>query len=170
MKYFVDVNGGEHEVEVRERLGVLTVWVDGEELPVDYCEVDRQGQASLMFGERSFAVSIEGDRNQNVMTVAGRLFHVEIEDERERAAHAAEREAQKGGGLVKSVMPGIVVDVMVEVGATVEEGQALLILEAMKMQNEIRATSAGVVKVLHVKAGEAVGSGAKLITIEAAEG
>jgi len=59
--------------------------------------------------------------------------------------------------------------VLVEVGQRVERGQPLLILEAMKMQNEIAAPSAGVVSAVHVSQGEAVAAGEKLVSVEAAE-
>lgn len=167
MKYFVTVNGTPHEVEVIERLGQLLVKVGGRELDLDYQEVDNLGQVALLSEGRSWGVSIEGDEHSVACTIAGHLYAVEIEDERERAAHAAERESQKGGGTVKSVMPGVVVKLAVQEGQTVEKGQPLLILEAMKMQNEISAPSAGVVKTLHVREKEAVASGAKLVTLTA---
>ena len=66
---------------------------------------------------------------------------------------------------MKSVMPGVVVELLSAEGDAVEKGQPLLILEAMKMQNEIEAPLAGVVKTIHVGEGEAVGNGAKLVTI-----
>ena len=167
MKYFITVNGRAHEVEVVERLGELKVSVGGKPLELDYQEVDNLGQVALLAQGRSWAVSIEGDEHTVSCTIAGHLYAVEIEDERERAAHAAEREGSKGGGIVKSVMPGVVVKLLVKEGDVVEKGQSMLILEAMKMQNEIAAPSAGVVKQLHVREKEAVSSGAKLVTLAA---
>lgn len=170
MKYFVEVNGREHEVELVERLGELLVAVDSKALELDYCEVDDQGQVSLLCGQDSYAVSIESaSQNEFSITIAGHLYEVAIEDERERAAHAAERESASRGGVLKSVMSGVVVELLVEQGSAVEVGQPLLILEAMKMQNEISAEFAGRVEALHVAAGDAVGSGAKLITIVVAD-
>ncbi|MEM7309913.1 MAG: biotin/lipoyl-containing protein [Planctomycetota bacterium] len=165
MKYFVTVNGREREVVLTERRGRLEVTLDGAPIEVRHEEVDRLGQVALFVGDHAYAVSIEGTTQESTVTVAGHLYRVEVEDERERAAHAAERERAKSGGDVKSVMPGVVVELLVAEGDTVEEGQPLLILEAMKMQNEIEAPSAGRVKRLHVEAGEAVASGAKLITL-----
>lgn len=166
MKYFLNVNGEEHEVELRERLGELEVKVNGQRLDIDYEEVDRLGQVAARIGNQSYAVSIEGDAHTCTVSMAGQLYGIEIEDERERAAHAAERERSGGGGLVKSVMPGVVVDCLVAEGDTVEAGQALLILEAMKMQNEIAAPTSGTVRRVHVAKGEAVPGGAPLITLE----
>jgi glutaconyl-CoA/methylmalonyl-CoA decarboxylase subunit gamma len=167
MKYFITVNGRQHEVSLVERLGALHVAVDGKPLELSYEEVDRMGQVALLADGRSFGVSIEGDEHAAAVTIAGHLYDVEIEDERERAAHAAAREASKGGGIVQSVMPGIVVKILVREGDSVEKGQPLLLLEAMKMQNEIAALTPGVVKTLHVREREAVASGAKLVTIVA---
>ncbi len=164
MKYFVTVNGTSHEVDVVERLGELKVKVDGRELDLSYEEVDSLGQVALIENGCSWGASIEGDEHNVSCTLAGHLYAVEIEDERERAAHAAERESQKGGGTLKSVMPGVVIKLLVAQGDRVEKGQPILILEAMKMQNEIGAPAAGVVKVLHVREREAVASGAKLVT------
>ena len=169
MKYYVDINGREHEVELTERLGELSVTVDGEPLDLSYSEVDGLGQFLVISEGNSYGVSIDGDSTELGVTIAGSLYDVTIEDERERAAGAAERAAGKQGGLVKSVMPGVVVELCVEEGQEVEEGQPLLILEAMKMQNEIAAPRAGRVQVVHVEAGVAVGAGEKLVLIEGEE-
>ncbi len=165
MKYFVDVNGEEHEVELVERLGQLLVSFDGEPVDVRYEEVDQLGQVALFLGDRSYAVSIEGDGLDAVASVAGHLYEVHIEDERERAAHAAETERRGAGGDVKSVMPGVVVELLVAEGDAVAAGQPLVILEAMKMRNEILAPQAGRVTGIHAARGQAVGSGAKLVTL-----
>ena len=166
MKYFVNVNGHDHEVNLTERLGELLVEVDGESIDLVYEEVDSLGQVLAIVGGASFGVSIEGDSTKAGITIAGHFYDVEIEDERERAAHAAARAAGAGGGLVKSVMPGIVISLLAVEGDAVEEGQPLLVLEAMKMQNEIAAPTAGVVKRIFVNEGEAVSAGAKLVEIE----
>jgi biotin carboxyl carrier protein len=166
MKYYTNVNGRPHEVELVERLGKLHVKVDGKDVDVDYCEADRLGQVAVLLEQKAYGVSIEGAANEWFVTVAGHLYRVEIEDERERAAHAAERDGKKAGGLLKSVMPGVVVKLLVKEGERVEQDQPVLILEAMKMQNEIKAPAAGVVKKLHVAERQAVASGAKLLVIE----
>jgi len=167
LKYFVEVDGREHEVELVERLGELSVRYDGEPVQVRYEEVDHLGQLAFFLGDRSFGVSIESDGHEAVVSVAGNVYDVRIEDERERAARAAEVQRHGGGGEVKSVMPGVVVDLLVAEGDVVVEGQPLLILEAMKMQNEITAPMAGRVTSIHAERGKAVGSGAKLLTLVA---
>ena len=165
MKYFIQIGADTHVVDLVERLGRLEVSVDGDPVNVSYDEADQLGQVVLMLGSESFGLSIEGDANKAVVTLAGRVYSVEIEDERERAAHLAERAARGGGGPVKAVMPGIVVELLVAVGDEVAEGQPMLILEAMKMQNEIAAPARGIVSALHVEAGKAVAAGQKLLTL-----
>lgn len=169
MKYFVTVNGQEHVVELREALGELVVTYDESPVAARYEEVDRLGQVALYLGDRAYAVSLEGSGTEVQVTVAGHLYQVGLEDERERAAHAAERTRAKAGGDLKSVMPGVVIKLLVSAGERVEKGQPLLILEAMKMQNEIGAPAAGKVTAVHVKEGQPVASGAKLVTLAATE-
>lgn len=165
MKYFVTVNGRAHEVELNERANQLVLKVDGKSFDTTYQEVDSLGQVVINHGGRSYGLSIEGDENNVGITLAGHFFDVKLEDERERAAHAAERASGRAGGAVNSVMPGIVVELLVKKGDLVEKGAPLLILSAMKMQNEIGAPVTGVVKDIHVAAGQAVAAGAKLVTL-----
>jgi biotin carboxyl carrier protein len=170
LKYFVSCGERTLEVDVVERLGELHVSVDGTPMELNYAEVDRLGQVVVTRGADTFGMSIEGDAHQAWVTLAGHEYALEIEDERERAAQLAARAAGVGGGPVKAVMPGVVVEVLVAEGDAVEEGQPLLVLEAMKMQNEIGAPGDGVVERLHVEAGQAVGAGDLLVTLTAPAG
>ncbi|MEM1451540.1 MAG: biotin/lipoyl-containing protein [Planctomycetota bacterium] len=169
MKTFVEIGDRTREVEITERLGRLVVHLDGEPCDVEYAEVDGYGQAVLLHEGQSYAMSIAGGPHEIAITLAGYRYDCVLEDERERAANLAAKASNRGGGVVKAVMPGVVVEVLVEPGQAVEEGQPLLILEAMKMQNEIAAPGTGVVKALHAEAGTAVASGDKLITLVAPE-
>ncbi|MDP6540195.1 MAG: biotin/lipoyl-containing protein [Planctomycetota bacterium] len=169
MKYFARIAGEEIEVELVERLGRLSVSVDGEPFPLEYEPVDALGQVGVLTDGLSFGASVEGGGERVAVTIAGHTYHVEIEDERERAAHAAERRAAGSGGTVSSVMPGVVVTVLVGEGQQVEEGEPLLILEAMKMQNEIVAPGPGVVTTVHVEQGRSVTNGDPLVTLREAE-
>ena len=135
-------------------------------MDLNYSEVDRHGQVTLQLDGRSFGASIEGTDSEVSVTLAGHSYQMQIEDEREHAAHVAERAASKGGGTIKAVMPGVVVETLVELGDEVVEGQPLLILEAMKMQNEVTAPIRGTVSSIHCEDGMSVEANVPLIVIE----
>jgi pyruvate carboxylase subunit B len=165
VKYHVTVNGRSHEVEIDDRPGNLKVRVDGRPVALAYHEVEGTSQVVVSQDGRSFGIALEGDARRVGATIAGHFYEVQLEDERERAARAADRGRPRQGGVVASIMPGVVVELLVERGQAVEKGQPLLILSAMKMQNEIAAPAAGVVAQVHVSPGQAVSAGTKLVTL-----
>ena len=89
-----------------------------------------------------------------------------LDERRARRAAAGAGLGGSGDKEVRSMMPGKVVDVLVGAGDEVEKDQGVLIVEAMKMENEIRAAVAGTVKAVHVTAGQAVESGELLLELE----
>ena len=105
----------------------------------------------------------------SVVWIEGHRIEVDVKDERdlllERYGLASAE--QSGHFEVKAPMPGLVVRVLVGEGATVARGDGLVVLEAMKMENEIRADADGVVKTIHVSAGQAVGKNTVLLEYEA---
>ena len=96
----------------------------------------------------------------------GRTTKVELVDPLTHLATESRGDADRGGRrVIAAYMPGRVVAIAVAVGAAVEPGQPLVVLEAMKMQNEIQADRAGTVTKIHVAAGEAVEGGDPLVEI-----
>lgn len=167
MKTYIEIGKTTFETEITERNGKRVVTMNGEPCDVEYHEADTHGQIILIKDGKSYAISIEGDAENISVTLAGHRYDAFLEDERERAANIAAKAASKGGGLLKAVMPGVVVEILVEAGQEVSEGQPLLILEAMKMQNEIGAPGPGIVSQIHAAAGTAVSAGDKLVTLTA---
>jgi biotin carboxyl carrier protein len=165
LKYYVTIGARTHEVELVEILGELHVRVNGEPFSISYEEADRLGQVVVLHEGLSYGMSIEGDIQNVGIGLAGHYYALSLEDERERAAHLSESSTSTAGGVVKSVMPGIVVDILVAPGELVTAGQTLLILEAMKMQNEIAAPFGGRVQTIHVECRQAVSAGQKLIVL-----
>ncbi|MEE8573603.1 MAG: biotin/lipoyl-containing protein, partial [Gemmatimonadota bacterium] len=92
---------------------------------------------------------------------------VAVVDERTRQLRelTGQQGKQQTGGVVKAPMPGLVLRLEVEVGQRVEAGAGVVVLEAMKMENEIKSTGSGVVKTIHVSVGEAVDKGAPLVEV-----
>ena len=167
MKYHVTVDGEAVLVEIVERAGQTFVVDDGREIPVDLASLRDGGAWSLLVDTRSYPIVAAGPSGDLTLTVAGETWHCTVQDEREAllAAAVGTRTGRRSGGVLRSVMPGIVREVHATPGATVRRGDPLLILEAMKMQNEIRADADGVVAEVHVKAGTAVAKGDPLVTL-----
>ncbi len=138
---------------------------------MDLAQVEGTALYSLIVDGWSYAYGARFDDGEAVLSFHDRDVALRIEDERTRLARLATggSRAAPGPSVIKSVMPGIVKEVRVAAGDAVLQGQPLLILEAMKMENEIRAPRDAVVERLHVDAGRAVDKGAVLVTLEAPE-
>jgi acetyl/propionyl-CoA carboxylase alpha subunit len=126
------------------------------------------GIARLVGDGRAIPVVVEGSGSEWFVTVLGRRIPVSVRTWRERLMAEAEGAAtvQSGPVAVKATLPGLVVAVLVAVGDEVEEGAPLLTIEAMKMQNEVRAPRAGRVIEVSVASGVAVATGAALLRLE----
>jgi len=167
VKYYVVVNGREREVVLEPSGEGFLARVDGKDRRLELREVDGLGQLAASVDGRSFAVSVEDEGGGRLrIGLAGGAYAVSVEDERERASRSTDRRGEAAGPrIVRSVIPGIVVALLVREGEEVEVDSPLLLLEAMKMQNEIRAASGGRVLRFHVKPGETVAAGAPLATL-----
>jgi biotin carboxyl carrier protein len=114
---------------------------------------------------RTYEARVEAAGESLTVSVAGRRFAVELRDPR-RWNPGSARQAGEGPANVIAPMPGRVVRVLVQPGAAVERGQGILVVEAMKMQNELKAPKAGRVLTLPFAEGAAVSAGDVLATIE----
>ena len=126
------------------------------------------GVGRLTNGERSIPVIVEGQGSDRVVTLRGRRIAVAVRSWRERLLAEAERAAHVNVGpiVITATLPGMIVTVAVEAGDEVEEGAPLVTIEAMKMQNEVRAPRAGRVIEVQVASGQAVATGAALLRLE----
>jgi biotin carboxyl carrier protein len=169
MKYFARIGDREVECVVEAENGSMFVVVAGRRYRADLRHLPAAKSYSLLLDGRSFEFTVDatGPGEWELSGGAG-TFHVAVEDARTHAARSKTAAARGASGprIVKAVMPGIVRETRVEAGTEVAKGQPLLILEAMKMQNEIRADQPGTVVRLFVAAGETVEKGAKLVEIE----
>ena len=156
-----------YTVEIEEvGKSVYRVSVDGNEFLVDGKKTGRTNY-SLIVDNRSFEVEVDNAEDAYRVLVDGRTYHVNLVDERRMRVGAAQSGVQLEGRQRVSVpMAGKVIAVLVSEGDTVEKGQGLVIVEAMKMENEVRSPIAGEVKEIRVKPGEAVEGGAVLAIVE----
>jgi biotin carboxyl carrier protein len=166
VRYRVTLDGETVDVDLVERGGRTFVVEGGVEVAADLVSV-RSGAYSLLLGTQSLPVVASGPNDDLLLTLGSETWRACVQDEREALAAAAmgAKAGRKGGGVLRAVMPGIVREVLVAHGAAVARGTPLLILEAMKMQNEVRADADGTVLDVHVRAGVAVAKGDPLVTL-----
>lgn len=126
----------------------------------DALEVE-PGVWSVLDGTRSYEVRISGDE----VRVNGRLVEIDVRDPRDWNPNAA-RTAASGGAQIKAPMPGKVVRVLVAAGDSVSAGQGVIVVEAMKMQNELKSPRDGRVVSVSARENDTVTAGAVLVTIE----
>jgi biotin carboxyl carrier protein len=168
MRYFVTFPSGEEvPVEVSHLpTGEVSVEVAGRRLSADALRV--AGCTSMSIDGHMVDLWMEGTPPGVGVIAHGHRFYAKVESERMRALSAAL--GAKGGGAaegtVLSPMPGRVLKVLVAEGDVVEAGAALVVVEAMKMENELVSQRAGKVRKVHVAPGQNVESGAKLIEVE----
>lgn len=173
MKRTLMVGKEQYEVELRHLDGVTTLVWDGREEEVDLLEVE-PGSWSVLMGGRSVDVRLDAGRHPDPDLRAFRAtqfdgaYEFALQDPR-KALLAAAGGAAGAGGTLTAPMPGKVVKLLVKVGDKVEEGQSLLILEAMKMQNEYRAPGPGVIAKFHVAEGSTVETASPMVDLMAAE-
>jgi biotin carboxyl carrier protein len=168
MRYFVSLDPEGSDpivVDVSELpTGELEVASSGRRVPVDV--VSLEGTLSVRVAGRVVDLTTEGHPPELGAIASGHRSYVRVESERQRAAAAA----KKGGAaasekIVKAPMPGRVVRVMVAAGAEIEAGQTLCVIEAMKMENEVKAKAACTVVEVHASEGATVEGNAKLFTL-----
>jgi len=163
MKYTVTVGDRRVQVEVRGD----HVRLNGDPIEARLVSIPRTPLRQLVLDgqARTFPMS-RGDDGWAVQ-VGGESWTVSVVDERTEQLQAMTGggPTARKGGVVKAPMPGLVLRIEVELGQRVEPGAGVVVLEAMKMENEIRSSVAGVVMAIQVNPGEAVEKGAPLVEL-----
>ncbi len=163
MRYYVHLANEPAEVDVVELpSGALEVKIGGKTVDVDVTDVP--GGLSIRVDGRVVDLTTEGQPPDLGVLASGYRGYVRVESERMRAAGAARKGPSANDRLLRSPMPGRVVKVCVAPGDEVEPGSPLVVVEAMKMENELRAKSKVTIAEVLVKAGDAVEGNAKLVT------
>jgi biotin carboxyl carrier protein len=165
MKYIATVEEKEFLVEVIDDRHIN---VNGKTYEVDFESVSGQPVYSLIVDGRSHEAYVQENDNVWQVLLRGRLYPVTVEDEREKRLRAAAGAgvAETGEFHLKAPMPGLVVAIPVAEGQEVKKGQVLLILESMKMQNELKSPRDGIVNRIKVRVGESVEQKQSLLNVQ----
>lgn len=190
MRYEASIGERKSTVEVGDDGHVRHVTLDDQALEVDWQPVGgaalrpgadgTAGQYSLLIGGHSFEAFVRlvqdddseaGDIGLYEVTIGGKPYLVRLEDERTRALAGLAGAGHEHGDIpLKAPMPGLVSNIMAAVGERVERGETVVVLEAMKMENDLGAPRAGVVRSIRVAKGQTVNQGEVLAVVGDPEG
>jgi biotin carboxyl carrier protein len=169
MKFIVRVDGQERVLFVTRKDDRYRVEIDGRVMAVDCHTLGNPDTYSLLIDHRSYlieAAPVRPDTGDYFARVMGRHYDVEVLDELLVAVRDAEKaQAHTGAHTVKAPMPGLVVEVKVAPGDHVAVGDPVVVMEAMKMRNELSSVVTGTVKSVDAAVGDKVESQTPLVTI-----
>ncbi len=166
MKYIVELAGTRHEVDLTDGIATL----DGASSSAQLREVQGSPVSIVAVDgvQHQLVARREGPKGHYVLWIDGWRFEVDALNERAQAIRdlSAAAAGASGPAPVVAPMPGLIVRLHVQVGDTVTAGQPMVVMEAMKMENELRAPAAGVVKAVLAQPGKAVEKGTVLVELE----
>jgi len=164
MKYIAAVDDRSFEIILLDERHLR---VNGEVLEFDVRRGSGPEHFSLILDGRSYQVWMETVNQSRRVHLSGFDYDIRVEDERTHRLRqlAASKSTSQGAGQIVAPMPGLVVKTLVEPGQSVSKGDGILIVEAMKMENEIRSPLSGTVKEIRVSSRQAVEKGEILAII-----
>lgn len=183
MPYISTIDNQEHVINVGEAGQHRTITIDGQTHEIDWQQLaplaaDAKGQ---IVGGGRYSLLIDGQSYEFYarqvtkpdtsgyhyeLFLAGQRFEVHVEDEREKALAGSIKSAHETGeAIVRAPMPGLVLGIPFQPGATVERGQTVAILEAMKMENDLSSPINGTIKEVKVTKGQTVNQGDVLVVV-----
>jgi biotin carboxyl carrier protein len=186
MPYISSVDDHTFHIDISENTPQREITIDGTTHSIDWRRIaqlaaDAKGQVnvggrySLIIDDKSYEVFARridkpdsGNGQAYEIEIAGQRFEVYVEDEREKALVGAVKSAHEtGSAMIRAPMPGLVLGLPLEVGSAVTRGQTVVVLEAMKMENDLGSPIAGTIEDIRVSKGQAVNQGDVLVVISA---
>ena len=168
MKLIAKLSDQEHELHLRLSDEMATVLVDGRGYDLTVHQ-PAEGVVLLQSGNRVYECRVEPhQKSRNVfdVTLHGRSYTITIADPKRLRSGENSHRQDHGSAEITAPMPGKVVRVLVEAGATIEAGAGIVVVEAMKMQNEMKSPRAGVVTAINANTGDTVNAGDVLAVVE----
>lgn len=156
--YKVKVNG-HLDFEIEKSDGNFQV--NGASVDLDVCALTRANTSNVIYQNKSYnveVVEVNTLEKTSTVKVNGNLYTVQVEDQFDLLLKQLGMDAVAGTKIreIKAPMPGLVLKIMVEEGSTVNKGDNLLVLEAMKMENILKSTTDGIIKKIHVSQGDKI--------------
>lgn len=158
MKLQVELGGQPHTIEIAQEQGKLTFAIDDMPIAADAVEV-APGIYSLLIANRSYEVRVEPFASDLRVAIGHCEFITRVRDPRKWGRNRAGSASSEGRQMIAAPMPGRIVRVLVASGEEVAAGQGIVVVEAMKMQNEVRSPKRGKVERLLVAEGQALNAG-----------
>jgi pyruvate carboxylase subunit B len=167
MAYVAELQQQMHRIELHVTGdSAFTVEIDGVARTVDSRRIGPTTYSLLIDG-RSVVADVSSNGDAYAVAIAGEVYRMRVVDDRRRqVVSLGEPEEERGRHEIRALMPGKIVDILVQVGDVVVRDQGLLVIEAMKMENEVKSLAAGEIKEILVQAGQAVEVNQVLVVIE----
>ena len=165
--YHATIDGQEHELAIEElaKAGTFEINLGGKKIAADLRQAG-PASFSIIVGNRSFDLDVIRQGDEFVISSRAGVTRLTLEDARRRRMHSRGAREVSGKVQMRAMMPGRVVSVAVKAGDEVAAQQGVLVIEAMKMENELKSPKAGKVVEVKVAAGQTVEKGELLIVIE----
>ncbi len=163
MKYITTIGERQYTIEINRDDQIA---IDDVVYPIDLRAID-EATFSLLIDNASLEALVEATNGEIQVLLRGRLYTARVEDER------ASRLNRSGGGLhagsgevtINSPMPGLIVSIAVSEGQTVKKGQTIVVLESMKMENELKAPRDGTIASIKISPRQSVDQGQPLVVL-----
>lgn len=165
MKLHAELDGTKHELDIKRDGGKVTASVDGREYSLDVSQPE-PGLYVLRDGAAKHVAHVTTKPEGSLVTINGRAIEVALSDPKRLRGSGSDHSTQDGVAEIKTAMPGKVVRILVAEGQSVAKGDGVIVVEAMKMQNEMKSPKDGTVSAIKVAEGDTVESGALLLTVE----
>lgn len=166
MSYLVTIEGTTYTVSLDDRESRVALRIDGRPVEIDMAAIQGDQFYSLLIDGRSYTAVAATQGEQREVRVNGVSSSVTVEDEQlARLRGRVKSRRRAGGEQIKAPMPGRIVSISAAVGDSVESGHGVVVIEAMKMENELRAHAGGTVKEILAREGDTVDKNTVLMVI-----
>jgi len=168
MELQFNIDQGIYKIEIDFRDGRYLVKLGEKQYQVDSQRIS-ENCLSLLLDGKAYTVFVAEDKTKRYISIQDEQFCIEEAKDQTETRSVAEASTLKGIPTISSPMPGKIVKILVREKDTVRKGQSLVIVEAMKMENEIRSPSAGVVEKINFKEGDLVDAAESIVEMELEE-